>query len=339
MGRALNLELPVSVPDNMPHVGTAKAWLHVVQVVTTFLTICVVAPIIATENRFYGGSQPGPNWTLVVAIMSIVIPICLVYFPWAYDRQSKFKKLGKFFLKPRTNLIFTSFYSVLWATASISITVHSNNPVHCNFDSALQKKYGDSYMSAWATQCNLAKATAGFAWITCLMWVATLLCTLVIFWSEKQSVRNNLREHEMNKQMALNMQQEEEARQYQSAHKDYYREEESDLGGGRPQSFEQARPLQAPVPPAHHASPFESPYDPPVGAEQPQQSYYHAPSAPPQPMPEQTDYAYQEYHQRTPEQAHMIQQQPYQNTPPVSYTPMPMPEPSAYAQQQQAHHF
>ncbi|KAG0179948.1 hypothetical protein DFQ29_001456 [Apophysomyces sp. BC1021] len=317
MGRSLNLELPVSVPDNMPHVGTAKAWIHVVQV---------------------HGSQPGPNWTLLVAITSIVIPICLVYFPWAYDRQSKFKKLGKFFLKPRTNVIFTSFYSVLWASAGISITVHANNPAHCNFDSALQKDYGDEYMSAWTTQCNLAKATAGFAWITCLMWVATLLCTLIIFWSEKQSVRNNMKEHEMNKQLALNMQQEEDARQYQSAHKSYYNEEESDLGGGRPQSFEQARPLHAPVPPVHHASPFESPYDPPVGAEQPHNSYYHTSPTPIHPMPEQTDYAYQEYRQHTPEQAHIVQQ-PYQSPPPVSYTPMPMPEPSVYAQQQQAHHF
>ncbi|KAI8367550.1 uncharacterized protein BYT42DRAFT_477020, partial [Radiomyces spectabilis] len=262
-------ELPISVPENMPHLGTAKVWLHISQVITTFMTICMVAPIISTESRFYGGSQPGPNYTLFVAIISIAIPIILIYFPWMYDRKNKFKKLGKFCLKPRTNMIFTSFYSVLWGTAGIAITVHANNPDHCNFDGEMQENYGNDYTSAWTTQCNLAKAAAGFTWITCLLWVATLICTLIIFWNEKQLIQKNLRTHEMNKQAALGMANDVENGQYQTAHPGYYEEDDAHVNV-RPQSLDQARPLNnVSPPPMHEASPFESPYDPPV-----QPAYY-----------------------------------------------------------------
>lgn len=54
MGREnLSLELPVTVPDNMPHLATVKAWIHVVQAVLTVLTVCVVAPVIAIEIKYY----------------------------------------------------------------------------------------------------------------------------------------------------------------------------------------------------------------------------------------------------------------------------------------------
>ncbi|KAI9491922.1 hypothetical protein BDB00DRAFT_766313 [Zychaea mexicana] len=193
----------------MPHLSTVKVWLHLSQIVLTLLTICTVAPVIATEIRFYGGSQAGPNWTLVVAVFTIWIPLLLVYFPWAYDRKNKFKRIGKFCLKPRTNLIFTGFCSLMWAAAGIAMAVHANNPEHCNVDSELADSDGD-YASAWSAQCNCAKAAAGFSWITCFIWIATLICSVIIFWNEKQLIQKNLRDHERNKQEAASAQQDEE---------------------------------------------------------------------------------------------------------------------------------
>ncbi|KAI8143022.1 hypothetical protein BJV82DRAFT_669149 [Fennellomyces sp. T-0311] len=213
----VNLELPITVPDNMPHLGTVKVWAHLSQVVLTLLTICTVAPVIATEIRFYSGSQAGPNWTLFVAIFTSWIPVLLVYFPWAYDRKNKFKRIGKFCLKPRTNLIFTGFGSLMWAAAGIAMAVHANNPDHCNIDSERAADDGD-YASAWSAQCNCAKAAAGFAWITCLMWIATLICSVIIFWNEKQLIQKNLREHQQNKQEALAQQEQGEAMMENEAH-------------------------------------------------------------------------------------------------------------------------
>lgn len=99
-----------------------------------------------------GASQPGPNYTLFVGLASIVIPVCMVLFPWLYESKGKFRHFGKFFLKPRTSLIFTGFYTGFWCTAGIAMTVHANNPDHCNLDSDLQKSYGDDYTSSWSSQ-------------------------------------------------------------------------------------------------------------------------------------------------------------------------------------------
>lgn len=53
MSRTANLELPVSLPAKMPAINTIKIFLHLVQILCTVITVCVVAPIIAAENRFY----------------------------------------------------------------------------------------------------------------------------------------------------------------------------------------------------------------------------------------------------------------------------------------------
>lgn len=128
-------------------------------------------------------------------------------------------------MKPRTNLIFTAFNSVIWATAAIAMTVHANDASNCNLDSGLEES-DDSYASAWTQQvyylwhigvffiisldfliindnnqkCNCAKAAAAFTWITCFSWLVTLVCSVIFFWHEKQLVQKNLKEHEMNKQ-------------------------------------------------------------------------------------------------------------------------------------------
>lgn len=84
--------------------------------------------------------------------MSLAVPIALIVFPTIYDRQGKFRRLGKFCLKPRTNLIFCGFYTVLWITCGIAITVHANNPDNCNLFDDKQDDFGDDYRNAWPTQ-------------------------------------------------------------------------------------------------------------------------------------------------------------------------------------------
>jgi hypothetical protein len=72
-----------------------------------------------------------------------------------YERQNKFKRLGKFCLKNRTNFIFTGFNSFLWASAAIASTVHGNATSSCAFNGDLQETYGDDYTSAWTTQVRV----------------------------------------------------------------------------------------------------------------------------------------------------------------------------------------
>ncbi|KAF7725228.1 hypothetical protein EC973_000316, partial [Apophysomyces ossiformis] len=205
MTRSVTLELPVSVPENMPHLTTVKLWLHLIQAVCILLTVVMVAPIMAIEIHYYGGSQAAPNFTIFVSVFTFLIPVCMAYFPWAYARKNKFKKIGKFFLKPRTNIIFDTFDACLWCAAGISLTVHATKPTHCDLDSNMVKTYGDTYVSAWTSQCNLAKAAAGFAWATCVLWLASLTCSLIMLWTEKQLIRNNLKEQENNRQTSLEM--------------------------------------------------------------------------------------------------------------------------------------
>ncbi|KAI8089973.1 uncharacterized protein BX664DRAFT_334348 [Halteromyces radiatus] len=315
MGKGFTLEVPVNVPANMPWLSRVKTGFHFAQLAMIFLTICVVAPLISTENKYYGGSQPGPNYTLAICILSIVVPVILIYFPWAYEHQNKFKKIGKFALKPRTNMIFTSFNSVVWATCGIAMSVHANNPSHCALDSNLQKTYGDDYVSAWATQCNLGKATAAFAWLTCIMWIGSWICTMIIFWNEKQIIQQNIKETKQNRLSVLEQQQQQEVggnSTYRTP--GYYGDEEDDIGGMRPQSFEQARPLHTatPPPPLHHqvppqhyeSSPFEDP------------AYYQ----PPQHHPNTYDH-----------------QVPYD--PPMQNTGFSMPDPSHYGSPAPDHRF
>ncbi|KAI8136663.1 hypothetical protein BJV82DRAFT_638648 [Fennellomyces sp. T-0311] len=355
MGQSFNFEMPsVKTPNGMPGVTTIKNILHMLQVLCTFITLCVVAPIIATEIRYYGGSQPGPNWTLFVCIFSMGVPVCLVVFPWIYDKNGKFRRLGKFCMKPRTNLIFTGFYTGLWATAGIAMTVHANNPDHCNLDSELVEA-DDGYAGAWSSQCTCGKVSAGFSWTTCILWLLSLACTLVIFFKEKQLIQKNLKQHESNKQATLQMQQQQQQQEsdddmygepagrhggYRPA--GYYEDEEGeDLGGMRPQSFEQARPLhdatppmhyQQPAPPQPQQSPFDSPYDPPA-ADPHRMSYGYAQPQPPYDPhggPEQSPFD-DFYHAPDPHGApYGRSPSPTQHHRAQSPVPMAMPDPTQY---------
>ncbi|KAI8332094.1 hypothetical protein BC941DRAFT_437518 [Chlamydoabsidia padenii] len=98
------------------------------------------------------------------------------------------KRCGKFFMKPRTNLIFTSFYSLLWVTAGIAATTYALNPDTCNLDSNIN---ADGYESGWTAQCNCAKVAMVLVWITCVLWIITMVMALVVFWKQKQMSYHN----------------------------------------------------------------------------------------------------------------------------------------------------
>lgn len=53
MGQSFNVELPVSVPAGLPQSNTIKSILHILQVLCTFITVCVIASVISTEMKFY----------------------------------------------------------------------------------------------------------------------------------------------------------------------------------------------------------------------------------------------------------------------------------------------
>ncbi|CAO3587631.1 unnamed protein product [Absidia cylindrospora] len=166
-----------------------KTWIHILQVISTLLSVSMVAPVIAVQLRFKGSSAPGPNYVLFVIVFTFLIPIFLALFPWLYETKNQMKRCGKFFLKPRTNLIFSGFYSLLWMTAGIAITTYSFNPDTCTLDS---NQKANDYSSAWTAQCNCAKAAVAFVWLTCLLWIITLFMAIIVFWKQKQLVQKNL---------------------------------------------------------------------------------------------------------------------------------------------------
>ncbi|KAI9282066.1 hypothetical protein BC943DRAFT_329105 [Umbelopsis sp. AD052] len=194
MGMKLNL--PINVPASMSSLPTIKFYLHIAQVALTLMTIILVAPVISIEAKYWGGSKAAPNWTLIVGILTLLVPVGMVYFPWAYDRQDKFKVLGKFFLKSRSALVLTVFNSFLWLTAALAMTVHSSDAVNCALDGNLEKADG-SYAASWANQCNCGKATAAFAWFTSFAWLGTVVISGLVMYSEKQQIQQNLKNHEM----------------------------------------------------------------------------------------------------------------------------------------------
>ncbi|KAI8340604.1 hypothetical protein BC941DRAFT_510910 [Chlamydoabsidia padenii] len=165
-----------------------RFWLHVLQVIFTLLSVCMVAPVIAIQITFKGSSAPGPNYTLFVIILTFLIPVCLAFFPWMYDTKNHLKGCGKFFARPRTSLILTCFCSLLWLTAGIAITTFALKPDTCTLEN------NDS--SAWIAQCNCAKVAIVFVWSTCLFWVITMIMAMVVFLKQKQLARKHL-EHKV----------------------------------------------------------------------------------------------------------------------------------------------
>lgn len=58
------------------------------------------------------------------------------------------------------DLIFCGFYTVLWITCGIAITVHANNPDNCNLFDDKEEDFGDDYRNAWPTQVKSSEEEA-----------------------------------------------------------------------------------------------------------------------------------------------------------------------------------
>ncbi|KAI8059052.1 uncharacterized protein B0P05DRAFT_558894 [Gilbertella persicaria] len=270
------LDVPIDLSEQTTDkLDLSKKILHLITGATTILTICVDAPLIATEARYLGAGRPGPNYTLFVALFTIATPFLLVYFPYMYEHHNKFKKFGKFCMKNRTNLIFCGFNSFLWATAGIAITVHSNDDSNCAYDADLTEAYGSAYTSAWATQCNLAKVSAAFTWITCILWFITLAITGINFWKEKTLIQEKLNEHRINKQQKLEERRQQEDEEMRMAagyapggrlsggyYEDEYNDSQKLQHEGSAYAGEHHYPTSASPPPSvpqQHTSPFVDP--------------------------------------------------------------------------------
>jgi hypothetical protein len=53
MGKGFTLEVPVNVPANMPWLSRVKMGFHCAQFFMTFMTLCMVGPLISTECKYY----------------------------------------------------------------------------------------------------------------------------------------------------------------------------------------------------------------------------------------------------------------------------------------------
>ncbi|KAL7335310.1 hypothetical protein PS15p_200802 [Mucor circinelloides] len=177
-------KLDFDTPSSLPKLGVYKVSLHCLQILLAFITLCVTAPVISAENAYKGSSQAAPNYTLAVTLITLFVSAPLVVFPWTMMSKKGLTAIRNFFLRPRTTVILTCFMTIGWFAAMISMTVHSTNASNCALDDALKKD--PRYVQAWSKQCNSAKASAAFCWITFLVAAATVVCSAILLWHEKK---------------------------------------------------------------------------------------------------------------------------------------------------------
>ncbi|RCH95416.1 hypothetical protein CU098_010894, partial [Rhizopus stolonifer] len=115
----------------------------------------------------------------------LFVSVALAMFPWPKFNNGVYPKIRAFFLRPRTSLIFTCFFSLTWFIVMIAMTVHSTNDSNCNLDEALIKKHS-GYANAWKNQCNCAKTVAAFSWFLFFAWLGTAVCSAILLWHEKK---------------------------------------------------------------------------------------------------------------------------------------------------------
>ncbi|KAI8065909.1 hypothetical protein BC940DRAFT_303178 [Gongronella butleri] len=166
-----------------------KLWLHGAHVAVCLLTVVLLVPTIIIQNQ-NGGSSAAVNYDMFVAVFTTFIPICMALFPWMYESKNKAKKAGKFFLKARTQMIFSSFYALLWLTGGIAITVQALNPASCATDR------GD----AWTSQCRLGYAAMATTWLNCLLWLVALVSALIVFVKEKRMTQKKIKQQQQQQQ-------------------------------------------------------------------------------------------------------------------------------------------
>lgn len=114
--------------------------------------------------------------------------------------------------------------------------------------------------------------TSGFAWITCLLWLSTLLIVGISFWGERSIVQQRLNEHRISKQNKMEemrKQQEDEESHYQASGRVY--EEE---GSPFADQYQQHSPYQQ-----QQHSPYQQQQHSPY--QQPEHSPYQSPFADP----------------------------------------------------------
>ncbi|KAI8382910.1 hypothetical protein BD560DRAFT_486989 [Blakeslea trispora] len=185
MALADKIELDFDTPRGLPDLGVYKVALHFFQVGFEFLCMCLAASAISTERAFYGSSQAALNYTLIVSLLSLFVSTPLAIFPWTRFAKIPCLSIRNFFLRLRTSLIFTCFFSFTWFIAMISMSLHLGNQSNCDLDPSMIKKYS-SYQSAWKNQCNCARAVTAFSYLLFFLWMGTIACSVLLFWHEKK---------------------------------------------------------------------------------------------------------------------------------------------------------
>ncbi|KAG0745693.1 hypothetical protein G6F57_009017 [Rhizopus arrhizus] len=171
--------LNYDLPDEWPNLGIFKIMLHATQILVGFLVLFLVTPVISAERQYDGSSQASPNYVLTIALFSMSIASLLALCPWPHEKCSR---LWRFFLRPRTSLVFTGFFSSAWLIGMISATTHA---AHCTLSDTLRKQ-DNRYSTLWIHQCACAKAVAVFSWIDFFLWLATAMMSVILFWQEKK---------------------------------------------------------------------------------------------------------------------------------------------------------
>ncbi|KAI7904251.1 uncharacterized protein BX663DRAFT_485083 [Cokeromyces recurvatus] len=178
-------DLEFDLPSSLPNLGVYKVGLHLIQILTAVLVLVTTAPIISIEKRYQGWSQGAPNFSLTITIISFFLSAALAAFPWSKITTKNSGLLKRFFLRPRTNVIFTCFMTTMWFIAMICMSVHSTRASNCEINPTLEKKY-EHYASSWKSQCHCAKASAVFCWLSFFAWLATTVHSAILLWHEKK---------------------------------------------------------------------------------------------------------------------------------------------------------
>ncbi|KAI8988283.1 hypothetical protein BDF20DRAFT_833150 [Mycotypha africana] len=184
-------EIDFDLPPSAPNLGIYKVISHLLQIIFAFLTLCVTVPIIVAERKFYNTSQGNPNFTLFVTAQTILIAAALTYFPFSKINKKVevgcYATIRRFFLRPRSRLIFSIYMAICWFIAMIVMTAHTTKRSNCALDSNLLEK-DDSYEDTWNNQCRCARASAAFSWLSFFISTVPVVISGVLMWHEKKLI-------------------------------------------------------------------------------------------------------------------------------------------------------
>ncbi|RUP48219.1 hypothetical protein BC936DRAFT_144824 [Jimgerdemannia flammicorona] len=294
MAPPLTVPVHVNLPK-LPWLSKVDFYLKIAEFFFTLIVIFCIIPVIVIESKYEGIGAAGPSWTLTVAVLSLTFPFMMAFFPYMYDKHDKFKTGAKVFGKARTNMILTVFWSLMWFTVVVTITVHTLKHENCYWNEdakpgSLIYEFGSTYAHDWDSQCYAAKAGAGFAWLNWLAWLVTMLIGLKTYYEEKTLKAQAIPIESQEKASAIgrnkiNQTHGEEAASYrtpppQNQDTQPNDDEEEQVAMGRiNSSFEQSRPLTQPLLPstAFGGSPIPEPAHTHYGSPVPSAAYYSPP--------------------------------------------------------------